>query len=164
MAKFSNGVAIMGWQLCKTAKPFCPTAPGQKKFTIDALERPWRKLTQFSSLDPSLPMHNKSFHLMYLEHLAAFNQEETSSHNHPTAGPGDPASSPLLVQTSPRMQKECKTSPVPTWSSCTAALFGIAKGGQVAESGWYLGDPSPCNLEVERFLRHSLPFHKGREF
>lgn len=73
MAKFSNGVAIMGWQLRKTAKPFYTTAPGQKKFTIDALDRPWGKVTQFSSLDPSLPMHNKSFHLMYPEPLVALN-------------------------------------------------------------------------------------------
>lgn len=27
------------------------------------------------------------------------------------------------------------------------------------ERGWCLGDQGPCNLEVERLLGHSLPFH-----
>lgn len=27
-----------------------------------------------------------------------------------------------------------------------------------------MGDPSPCNLEVERLLGHSLPFHQEGEF
>lgn len=72
----------MGQQLCKNSKAILSAAPGQKKFTTDVLINTMRKVLQFPPLDSLLSMHNKSFHLTYVEHLVSPNQDQASNQNH----------------------------------------------------------------------------------